>query len=241
MLQDCRTSIDTLLGERVRLEQFVKGYRAGLDPVLLAAAVPARAGEHALELGLGAGGASLCLLARVTSVHVTGIDHDPAFTLLARRNATLNKMEKRFTIIDGKVGEDLELNPFDHVFANPPYHDTEQHNVEKRPSHMPKEELSLWIGYAFRYLKPNGSFTLIHRADALDLILNALAEQAAGAIKILPICSHAGKSAKRILVSAVKNRKTPLELLSPLVVHKADGAYEEICRLILEDAAALQL
>ncbi|MEM6466501.1 MAG: methyltransferase, partial [Pseudomonadota bacterium] len=42
---------DAYLGGRVQITQPAKGYRAGTDPVLLAAAVPALAGQTVLELG----------------------------------------------------------------------------------------------------------------------------------------------------------------------------------------------
>jgi tRNA1(Val) A37 N6-methylase TrmN6 len=106
---------------------------------------------------------------------------------------------------------------------------------------MPMGDLSLWIEYAFRHLKPHGTLTLIHRADALALILAELSAQPAGAVKILPIVSRAGESAKRVIVSAIKDRKSPLELLSPLVVHKADGGYEDICQAILNGEVTLSL
>ncbi len=68
------TSEDRLLGGRVRLSQPVEGYRAAIDPVFLAAAVPVRAGESVLDLGCGAGAAALGLLARVPELSVTGLD-----------------------------------------------------------------------------------------------------------------------------------------------------------------------
>ncbi|MBF0393554.1 MAG: methyltransferase, partial [Alphaproteobacteria bacterium] len=56
---------DTLLDGRVRLRQPTHGYRAAIDPVFLAAAVPAGAGQRVLDAGCGAGAALLCLCARV--------------------------------------------------------------------------------------------------------------------------------------------------------------------------------
>jgi tRNA1(Val) A37 N6-methylase TrmN6 len=241
MLENRATTIDTLLGGQVRIEQFVQGYRSGIDPVLLAACVPARANERALELGLGAGAASLCLLARVPGAHVTGIELDPHFARLALSNAALNGFENRLDLVEGKIGDDFGLGFFDHVFMNPPYHDTARHDKGSIPSHMPEEQLSIWISYAFRHLKARGTFTLIHRADALAMILAELSALPAGAVKILPIAPHAGKAAKRIIISAVKDRKSPLELLNPLVVHKADGAYDDVCQAILKDGQAWQL
>ena len=55
------TTDNAFLGGRVQLLQPRRGYRAGVDPVLLAAAVAARPGEAVLELGCGVGTALLCL------------------------------------------------------------------------------------------------------------------------------------------------------------------------------------
>ena len=54
-------SHDAFLGGRLRIAQPRAGYRAGIDPVLLAASIPARAGQNVLDLGCGSGIAALCL------------------------------------------------------------------------------------------------------------------------------------------------------------------------------------
>ncbi len=58
-------SEDALLDGRLRLCQPAAGYRAAIDPVFLAAAVPGEAGSRVLDLGCGVGAAALCLLTRV--------------------------------------------------------------------------------------------------------------------------------------------------------------------------------
>ena len=60
----------TLLGGRVKLRQPVAGYRVAIDPVFLAAAVPATAGDRILDIGCGAGAASVCLAARVPECQI---------------------------------------------------------------------------------------------------------------------------------------------------------------------------
>ena len=67
-----------LLGGRVSYAQPARGFRSGIEPVLLAAAIPARPGERILEGGSGAGAALLCLAARVGQVQGVGIEQDPA-------------------------------------------------------------------------------------------------------------------------------------------------------------------
>ena len=50
------TTEDSVLDGRVRLRQPVRGYRAGLDAALLAAACDAGPGARVIEAGCGAGG-----------------------------------------------------------------------------------------------------------------------------------------------------------------------------------------
>ena len=50
-------SQDRLLGGRVQLAQPLGGYRVAVDPVLLAAAIPAEAGETIADMGAGSGAA----------------------------------------------------------------------------------------------------------------------------------------------------------------------------------------
>ena len=68
---------DRFLGGRPRLYQPAQGVRAGSDAVLLAAAVAAKAGESALDVGCGVGPAALCLACRVAGVRVTGLEIQP--------------------------------------------------------------------------------------------------------------------------------------------------------------------
>ena len=90
MFADDDLTRNAFLGGRVHLWQPVRGYRAGIDPVCLAAAVPARATQCVLDLGCGAGAATLCLGARVAGLDLTGVEMQPAYADLARRNATGN-------------------------------------------------------------------------------------------------------------------------------------------------------
>ncbi|MBC8158750.1 MAG: methyltransferase, partial [Alphaproteobacteria bacterium] len=66
-------SEDAVLGGRVRLFQPVSGYRAAIDPVLLAASIQAGGNEQVLDVGCGVGAVALCLAARLKDVRVYGI------------------------------------------------------------------------------------------------------------------------------------------------------------------------
>ena len=91
---------DTFLDGRVKVTQLDSGFRSGLDAVMLAAAVPARDGDSALELGAGSGAAGLCLEARVPGVVITGVERDAELAALAQQNAQVNKAQAHFISAD---------------------------------------------------------------------------------------------------------------------------------------------
>ena len=240
-------SRDAFLGGRLLLRQPVRGYRAGIDPVLLAASVQARPGQTVLDLGCGIGTAGLCLLARRPDMTVTGIELQPDLADLARRNARDNRMEDRFTVIEGSLAPPpaiLAGRTFDQVITNPPWYDPATHRAPaattSRIGHMEGDiDLAAWLKAATAALAPKGRLTVIHRADRLGDLLTILGKLAVGAIRIRPIHPKPGRPAIRVLISARKGARTPLELAAGLVLHDEDGTYGAAADSILRHATAL--
>lgn len=218
-----------LLGQRVKVMQPSAGYRVGMDGALLAAAcagaiADARKPLQALELGCGAGGALLSLKARCPDLNLTGIEREPVYADLARRNVVLNATHN-VAIIEGDIGtgfKAFELERFDLVFSNPPYFDDPDTlrppHEAKRPAWIADDGLGAWLDFALAATKDGGDVIFIHRADRLGDILAGLSEKA-GSFMIRPIQSFAGKDAKRIIVRAKRLGRAPLRLLPPLILH----------------------
>jgi tRNA1(Val) A37 N6-methylase TrmN6 len=240
-----QTTMDTILGGRVLLEQPAAGYRAAIDPVLLAASIPAQSGQQVLELGCGAGAALLCLAARVPGLALTGVELQPDYLACATRNAARHASLGSMRVLAGDVRHlppTVPANSYDHVLLNPPYHASAAYAAgstpEKTLAHaMPTGALALWLKAAKGRLKHRGTVTVIYRAAGLAELLAAC--QGLGGICILPLWPHAGEAAKRVLVQASKGSKAPLRLLPGLVLHAADGAYRPEAQDILQHAAAL--
>ena len=240
------TGEDTLMGGRVRLLQGQDGYRAAIDPVLLAASVPATHGQRVLELGAGGGAAALCLGARIAGVRITGLELQPDLVDLARQSADLNGLGDRVTFMVGDVlapPVDLVAGSFDHVMANPPYLSANSgHPPPGAAKAMANVEgaavLIDWIDCALAMVRDKGRITLIHRADRIDEIIAALHGKL-GAITTVPLWPQPGKAAKRVIVQGRKGVASPSVIHPGMVLHGVDGGYTKAAEMVLKDGAAL--
>ncbi len=241
---------DGFLGGRLRLTQPARGYRAGMDAVLLAAACPARPGAAVLELGCGIGAASLCLGARVPGLALTGLELQPDYADLARQNGAANGIALEVVTGDlAALPRALRARRFDQVLMNPPYFTpgTPAPDAGRATARHEATPLAVWIDAGLRRLVPGGGLTLIQRADRLPEVLAALSPRA-GAIHLRPLAPRPGADASRFVLTAIKGRRDPLRWLAPLVIHDApahagDGAddYAPLLRAILRDGAALPM
>jgi tRNA1(Val) A37 N6-methylase TrmN6 len=213
---------DAFLCGKLQLWQPRQGYRAATDPVLLAAACFARAGQSVLDLGCGVGAAALCLGRRVPDLALFGLELQPDYADLARRNAIENAIPLQVVTGDlTHMPSDLRRD-FDHVIANPPYYpkgSTPSPNAGRATAlQVGETPLGLWVQAATRRLAPGGWLTLICGADGLPEVLGALGEKM-GSASVLPLAPRAGKPALRILLRARKTARGPFQLLSPFVLH----------------------
>jgi len=246
---DSELSCNGFLGGRVQLWQPVQGYRAGVDPVLLAAAVPAKPGEAVLELGCGAGQALLCLGARVPGLSLAGVELQPPYAALARRNAAANGQDIEVIEADfSALPEGLKQRQFHHVIANPPYFKAGAHSQARDTGRQVAlgegTPLADWIGSAARRLAPKGYLHMIQRADRLPDML-AGCSGALGSVEVLPLAPRTGRASELVILRARKGGRADFRLHAPLILHEGtrherDGeSYLPQIRAVLRDGAAL--
>jgi tRNA1(Val) A37 N6-methylase TrmN6 len=245
------TTEDAVLGGRIVLKQPLRGHRVGHDAILLAAAVPARAGELAVDFGAGVGSAGLALAARIPGVRVVLVEVDAELSALSAENIKRNGFAEHAGALTLDVMGDvqaftdagLKSGTADHVLMNPPFNDPARHrgspNARRRAAHIaPAGTLDGWIETAARLLRPSGVLTMIWRAEALAQVLAGL-EKSFGGIAVLPVYPAPTKPAIRIIVRAIKSSRAPLRLLPPLVLADAAEKPSPAANAVLRDAAAL--
>lgn len=228
------TTDDAVLGGRLILRQPRKGHRVGHDAILLAAAVDAKGGEHAIELGAGVGAAGLAVAKRIEGLRATLIEIDATLAELAAHNANQNGLADRIRVATLDVGATADRfvaaaiapGSAHHVLMNPPFNDARQRaspDPARRLAHMALDDtLTQWIGRAAWLLAPSGTLTMIWRADGLAYVLAALEGDFGGA-SVLPIYPRPNAAAIRAVVRAVKGSDAPLRHLSGLILNDADG------------------
>ena len=244
--EPAETTVDALLGGRLRVRQPRVGYRAGLDASLLAAAVEAGPGERVLEAGCGVGGALLQAAFRSPEARFTGVERDPAALALARENIGENGLGWRAEALRGEVETRfaaLGLPAFDAAFANPPFFDDpgalRAPHPARRGAWMADGGLGSWTAFLLGAVREGGRVTVIHRADRLADLLRLL-EVKAGSFRIRFVHPFAEAPAKRVLVRAVKTGRAPLVVLPPLVLHAAGGTWSRAADAILRGDAAVE-
>ncbi len=235
---------DGFLDGRLSVLQPPDHARASIDAVFLAAAVPAASGQRALELGSGAGAASLCLAWRVPGLAVEGLELQAHLVSLACESAGLNRLDGRVRFTAGDLRRRaIRGTGFDHVLMNPPYHEA----GTTRPSPIPGRALAHaelaggladWIGAGLDALRRGGMLTVIHRVERLGALLALLGDRA-GAATIFPLWPARGRPARRILIRARKGSSAPSQLLPGLVLHDDAGRFTAEAEAVLRSGIAI--
>jgi tRNA1(Val) A37 N6-methylase TrmN6 len=226
-------STDSFLEGRVRLEQWRRGHRAGLDAVLLARhALPFAQGAVA-DFGAGSGAVALMLtmLAREARYapfsRLVLVEIHPHMAELARRNLESNGVAGEVLELDLcgpgalRYQAGLEREGFDLIVTNPPYHETGMGHASPDPARalahtLPENGLSFWLRACADALKPGGRLVMIHRADRLLACFDALKGRF-GALTLTPVHSRPDVPATRLLLHAVKGHRGPLKILPGFV------------------------
>jgi tRNA1(Val) A37 N6-methylase TrmN6 len=233
----------TLLGGRVRYCQPAAGFRSGIEPVLLAAAVPARAGQTVLEGGTGAGAGLLCLLARVPGVRAVGIERDPALAAVATANISSNGLADQARILAADLLTADGPAMVDHAFANPPYHladGTLPANEGRAAAKVAPDGIAPWIVALARRLRHRGTLTLALPAHRLSEAMTALRPARLGAAVLFPLWPRADVAAKLVLIQARRGGTGGDRLSAGLVLHDA-GGFTAQAEAVLRQGHALDL
>lgn len=244
------TTLDTVLGGRLSLRQPRKGHRVGHDAILLAALSPEDT-RHLVDLGAGVGSAGLAALVRQPAAQGLLVELDPTLAALAQQNVQDNALADRCTVVAADVrslgrpgGPPLPApDAADLVLTNPPFNARAGHqaspHAQRATAHMADADtLAQWGLAAYRCLAPGGRLALILRPEDLAPLLEVLRGRF-GAAQLLPVHPTPEAPAVRLLVRAIKGRRTAPVLLPGLILADGTGRPTSQAEAVLRDGAAL--
>lgn len=234
---------DYLLDKKIKIFQPIDGYRASSDAVLLSSVVNnVRPNDTILDVGSGTGGISLCLAHKFSHNKIVGLEIQSELAELSNFSAKENGFDN-LTYFNCDIKNKplpIDFCSFNHVISNPPYalNDMPSPNKSKALAHNHLgQNLTDWIDFCLKTLKPFGFIYLINRAEAVTETLNALSKKA-GNINIIPIYSKENQVAKRVIITAQKDSKTPAKILPPFYTHGYDGSYTDKAQKILREGCS---
>ena len=230
-------SIIPLLNKNLKIIQRSDYFNFSIDSLLISEFVNIQKNTKKI-LDLGTGNAAIPLfLSKKTSAKIYGIEIQEISYKLALRNININDLNEQIYIIYDNMKNYLNyfnMGSFDIVISNPPFfrinentnflNNLKQLSIARHEIEINLEEL---IKIASELVKDRGYFYLVHRADRLSEILNNLIKYRFEAKKIKFCYTTKYKSAKIVLIEAIKNGKTGLTILPPLIINKENGEYTD--------------
>lgn len=188
----------TLLNGRVKIAHSF--YNPTSDAVWLAAYAPNKL-KNVLDVGIGTGGVSLCLLSHFPEMTIKGLDISEDMLSVCQKNILLNKVS--LELIHQDIFTWSTTERFDLVITNPPYfngtpaHHNAHHNAD----------IKKWVQHCCARVKPNGYICIIADTLCVDKIISVMDKKHFGNIQIFPLFG-AKNSAERALIRAKQGART---------------------------------
>ena len=230
-------SIIPLLNKNLKIIQRSDYFNFSIDSLLISEFVNIQKNTKKI-LDLGTGNAAIPLfLSKKTSARIYGIEIQEISYNLALKNININNLNDQIYIIYDNMKNYLKYfnkGFFDIIISNPPFFKINENvnflNNLKQLSiarHEVEIDLDELIKIASELVKDRGYFYLVHRADRLSEILNNLLNYRFEAKKIKFCYTTKYKNAKILLIEAIKNGKSGLTILPPLIINKENGEYTD--------------
>lgn len=185
-----KQEIFTLMGGRVQIHR--GRYNPTSDAVWLAAFASDCPAHTVLDVGVGTGGVTLCLMAHHPDIDATAIDISTEMLTECAQNAELN--HRQIELINTDIMTWRTPRTFDLVVSNPPYFKgtPATHNAHHNA------DLEQWTQKCIARVRPRGYFCTIVDALAASDVISAMTPHC-GDIYIMPLFGRQN-TAERVLI-----------------------------------------
>ena len=225
-------TIEDLQLNGLRLIQKKDAFRFGMDSVLLAHFADIHLKDTVADLGTGNGVLIFLLAGRQKGMNYYAIDIQQEAVSLVERNAELNNMTERITVIRDDVLNARAYIPscsVDAAVCNPPYGQPYATLASPCKSiatarNQKEDTLDHFLKGAFMILKGKGRLFMVYPASQMLFLMKRLQSYHLEPKRFQMIYPCEDKPANLVLLEAVKDAKPTLHPMPPLIIYKKDGS-----------------
>ena len=235
--------IDDLHRKGYKIIQNSKSFCFGIDAVILSNFVNLKKNQTLIDLGTGTGIIPILVEARTNGKYFIGIDIQKEIVEMAKRSINLNKLSHKILIEECDIKNaynNYKNQHFDVVTSNPPYM---KNNIGFKNKFTPKAiarheilcNIDDVISNASKLLKTGGKFYMVHRPNRLSDIIITLTKYNLEPKKIRFVHSYKTDEPFIILIESIKDAKSSVKILPPLIVYNNNGKFtEELYKIYYE-------
>jgi len=233
-------TVEDLQCNGLKLIQKKKGFRFGVDAVLLANFADVRKGDTVLDIGTGTGIISILIAGKTGAETIFGIEIQAELAEMAKRSIMLNNLQDRVKIIQEDIKRGTEYfgaSRFDVIVVNPPYMAQGSGLVNPEDSKaLSRHEIACTlediISVSSELLVPGGQLAMVHRCERLVDVLYLMRAYSIEPKYIRFVHPLAHRRANIFLVKGAKGGRPQLKLMEPLYIYDSPGVYSgEINRI----------
>lgn len=223
---------DLLWSGNLKIYQDDENFMFSIDSILLSKFVTINPSiKKVLDIGTGTAPIPIILASR-NNVAITGVEIQENSYLLALENVKLNNLESKIDIIYGDIKKiDLKNNCYDIITCNPPYYKDDMLISNNKSKSIARSELTISLDDIFKIskqvLKDKGRVAIVNRPERLIDIIMSMKKYGIEPKKIQFVYPKIGKPANHVLIEGMKNGRSELKILKPLIVHNDDNSYSE--------------
>jgi tRNA1Val (adenine37-N6)-methyltransferase len=230
------STLDWLSDGALSLSQSRRGYRFGLDSLLLATDLPA-VDEFAViaDLGAGNGVVGLCVAKRMPQATILAVERQESLVSHLKDNVLRNGLADRVRVIFDDIRH-LSVHGLAHcvglVLCNPPYFrlgtGRASASVERESARTETDGRLADFLQAARYLLvPKGCMKLVLPPNRLSDLVNAARDLDLGVSSLRFVHPRPSAPANLMEIVLRRDEKSRMHVLAPLVVHDVSGGYTE--------------
>ncbi len=215
----------------LKIIQKNKGFKFGVDAVLLADFAACKKGSKIAELCSGSGIVSVLAAHHYENVKIDAVELLPKYADMAERTVTMNSLECEIKVHCADLKDApsfLQCGSYDYVLCNPPYKKIDAgENCPDADKAAARSEIYTNLDEVVKasslLLKETGRLCLVHRPHRLNDIILTLNKYRFSLKRLCTVSSYFGQAPVLILCEAYKNGKSDLVIEPPIVLYDKDG------------------